>query len=619
MSVLPDSSDVATGLQEQRLCPSEHVDASNPILAKPTTSKPFFHVTAPHGWINDPCGLGYDPTTGIYHLFFQWNPWGNDWGNMSWGHATSRNLVSWETSPEPAMTPSAEYDCRGVFTGCLQPTDVFGKPGKMTIIYSSVSHLPIHFTLPYTYGCESISLSVSEDGGKTWQRQDCNPVISGPPKHLSVTGWRDPYLTTWKRGCRDAPSDENSKFYGITAGGVVGKAPTIFVYKVNAQDLRQWEYLGPLVDVGRNFRPSRWSGDFGVNWEVSNLLTLANDSGDERDFVIMGVEGCLRPENPSEQTRRLARFKRDPRGQMWMSVRARKEHNSIDEPLSDYAFSGYFDHGCLYAANSLWDPQTSQRIVFGWITEEDLPDGPRHRQGWSSMISLPRAVRMMTLRNVRGARSSPLETITSIEAIADSSEHGTFTIHTLGISPESRLSELRVGAIERPLTGVSLPATLSAASEAGISLSTSRWELQTEFSVGKSCKRVGVEIGHDASFEHRTILAWDPCSETFTIRRPPVTNTEINHGDESAPHTLFTLRNEHGDDVEETLRVHAFFDKSVLEVFVNERTVITTRIYHPAEKCFGIKFFAEAMNSQSGEPAILHKAQAWDGLEASSQ
>jgi beta-fructofuranosidase len=184
---------------------------------------------------------------------------------------------------------------------------------------------------------------------------------------------------------------------------------------------------------------------------------------------------------------------------MWMSVRARKEHNSIDEPLSDYAFSGYFDHGCLYAANSLCDPQTSQRIVFGWITEEDLPDGPRHRQGWSSMISLPRAVRMMTLRNVRGARSSPLETITSIEAIADSSEHGTFTIHTLGISPESRLSELRVGAIERPLTGVSLPATLSAASEAGISLSTSRWELQTEFSVGKSCKRVGVEIGHDAS------------------------------------------------------------------------------------------------------------------------
>lgn len=492
--------DVATGLQEQRLCPSEQVDRSNPIIPQTTTSKPFFHVTAPHGWINDPCGLGYDPTTGIYHLFFQWNPWGNDWGNMSWGHATSRNLVTWETSPEPAMTPSAQYDCRGVFTGCLRSTDVFGKPGKMTIIYSSVSHLPIHFTLPYTYGCESISLSVSEDGGKTWQRQDCNPIISRPPKHLLVTGWRDPYLTTWNRGCQDVSStdEKNSNFYGITAGGVVGQAPAIFVYKVNAQDLRQWEYLGPLVDVGLNFRPSRWSGDFGVNWEVSNLLTLANDSGDERDFVIMGVEGCLRPENSSEEMRRLARFKRDPRGQMWMSVRARQEHSSIDEPLSDYAFAGYLDHGCLYAANSFWDPQTSQRIVFGWITEEDLPDGPRHRQGWSSMISLPRVVRMMTLHNVKGARSSRLENITSIEAIADSSEHGTFTINTLGISPESRLSQLRAGAVERQVTGLSLPTAFNTSSEAEIPLVTCRWELQTEFSVGKLCKRVGIEIGHSA-------------------------------------------------------------------------------------------------------------------------
>lgn len=117
-------------------------------------------------------------------------------------------------------------------------------------------------------------------------------------------------------------------------------------------------------------------------------------------------------------------------------------------------------------------------------------------------------------------------------------------------------------------------------------------------------------------FEHRTILAWDSCSETFTIHRPPVTNPEINHGHESAPHTLFTFRNEQGEDVEETLVVHAFFDKSVLEVFVNERTVISTRIYHPSEQCFGIRFFAEAANCQSGEPAILLKADSWDGLEA---
>ncbi|KAJ5578893.1 Glycoside hydrolase family 32 [Penicillium hetheringtonii] len=618
MSVLLDSSDTtSTRLQEQRLHPStENHNDPNLIPAKVTTGKPFFHLTAPHGWINDPCGLGYDPTTGLYHIFFQWNPWGNDWGNMSWGHATSTNLVSWEISPEPAMTPSAEYDCRGVFTGCLKPTDVSGEPGALTAIYTSVSHLPIHFTLPYTYGCESISLSVSKDGGKTWQRQDCNPIVSGPPSHLSVTGWRDPFLFSWRRGRQDGSNDADSDFYGITAGGIVGKAPAIFVYKVDPRDLRQWKYIGPLVDVGLNLRPSRWSGDFGVNWEVSNLLTLSNDSGDSRDFVIMGVEGCLRPANPNEEMRRQARSRRDPRGQMWMSVRARKEHDSFHEPLSEYAFSGYFDHGCLYAANSFWDLQTSSRIVYGWITEEDLPDGPRHRQGWSSMISLPRTVGLMTLEKVKMARNSRLETITSIEAIADSSELNTFTIHTLGIKPDPRLSHLRAGARECCLEGISLlPLALKMSSEAEFSLKTSRWELQTEFAVGKSCKRVGIEIGHSANFEHRTILAWDPSSETFTIHRPPVSNPDINHGHESAPHTLFTFINEQGE-VEETLRVHAFFDRSVLEVFVNERTVISTRIYHPSEQCFGVRFFAEAVNGQSSQSATLLEALCWDGLRA---
>lgn len=63
-----------------------------------------------------------------------------------------------------------------------------------------------------------------------------------------------------------------------------------------------------------------------------------------------------------------------------------------------------------------------------------------------------------------------------------------------------------------------------------------------------------------------------------------------------------------------------FFDKSVLEVFVNDRTAITTRIYHPSEQCFGIRFFAETTNCHvtNSEPTILLEAHSWDGLEAKS-
>ncbi|KAJ5936489.1 Glycoside hydrolase family 32 [Penicillium verhagenii] len=324
--------------------------------------------------MNDPCGLGYDPATGLYHAFFQWNPFGNDWGNMSWGHATSTDFVSWEISPTPALIPSASYDKCGIFTGCFQATDIHGSPGALTVLYTSVSHLPIHYTLPYATGCESLSLAVSKDAGRTWERQDCNPILPGPPDNLPVTGWRDPFLATWARGraVDSQDSQPQPSLHGFISGGIKAQNPAVFVYTVQPDDLRQWKYIGSLVNVGLNFRPSRWSGDFGVNWEVANLMTLTNNARDSRDFVVMGVEGCLRPEVTSQNAGQ-ARHKRDPKGLMWMSVKSSAKDESItSDALTSYGFAGFFDHGCLYAANSFWDPETSQRIVYGWVTEDDL-------------------------------------------------------------------------------------------------------------------------------------------------------------------------------------------------------------------------------------------------------
>ncbi|KAJ5658028.1 Glycoside hydrolase family 32 [Penicillium longicatenatum] len=569
--------------------------------------KPSYHLAAPNGWMNDPCGLGYDPATGLYHAFFQWNPFGNDWGNMSWGHATSTNLVSWDTFPTPALTPSAKYDQYGVFTGCFQATNIHGEPGALTVLYTSVSHLPIHHTLPYTTGCESLSLAISANGGKTWERQDCNPILPGPPENISVTGWRDPFLTTWTRG-HASGSDSRSDLHGFISGGVKGQCPAVFVYTVQPDDLRQWKYIGSLVNVGLNFRPSRWSGDFGVNWEVANLTTLTND-GQSRDFVIMGVEGCLRPEITCQNAGE-ARHRRDPRGLMWMSVKSLANANASDA-LTSYNFAGFFDHGCLYAANSFWDPETSQRIVYGWVTEDDLPDSLRHRQGWSGVTSLPRVTTLMTIHNVTKARCSLLESITSIDLVKSSGSG--FTIHTLGISPDSRLSRLRQKAKTGHLAKSSLTARVASAPATFLPLSTNKWELQASFSVGQSCERVGVEIAHSADFKSCTRLSWDPCKEIFTIDRPPV-DQEINHGQESAPHTLFTYLDDQ-EEVEEALKIHAFFDHNVLEVFVNDRTVITTRIYHPSDQCFGVKFFAEPAEQQDGRSStVLLEADVWDGL-----
>src|SRR6266496_3987068 len=59
--------------------------------------RPQFHFSPERNWTNDPCGLIY--SNGEYHLFFQFNPLGDKWGHMSWGHAMSRDLVHWKQAP----------------------------------------------------------------------------------------------------------------------------------------------------------------------------------------------------------------------------------------------------------------------------------------------------------------------------------------------------------------------------------------------------------------------------------------------------------------------------------------------------------------------------------------
>ena len=610
MSVLTEakSMDMPIFYELNARTPGSEINDQHDIYDhRKTTSKrtthwrPAFHLTAPHGWLNDPCGLGYDPTTKLYHLSFQWNPNGNDWGNISWGHSVSSDLVSWKTSPRPCLTPSTQYDKCGVFTGCLRPTGIHGDAGTLTYIYTSVGHLPIHYTLPYVPGSESLSLAVSRDGGNTWKRADCNPILPGPPPNVNVTGWRDPYVTACPT-MRNHPDTPSADLYGFISGGIRSESPTMFVYAINPKDLREWSYIGPLVNVGLNLRPSRWSGDFGVNWEVATLATLTDNEGASRDFAIMGTEGCMETNTQP---------KRVPRGQLWMSVKFRSERdNNASDTLANYAFSGVFDHGCLYAANSFFDPVTARHIVYGWIMEEDLSDTLRHDQRWSGLISLPRVVNLTTMYHVKRARRSELKSITSIET--EENRTGTYTIRTLGIQPDPRMNQLRTHArrsqladLELNLEGFMLP------------LTTSKWELDVELAVGKQCTSVGVDIDHGGGPDtnHNTVLSWMPSTETFVVNRPQKEQESFgtNHSPETAPHTLFTFSDpETGKEKEETLRIRAFFDMSVLEVFVNERTVISTRVYSSHDHCTGIRFFAES--GGSGGDAVLVHADVWDEL-----
>lgn len=443
--------------------------------------RPAYHLTPPQGFLNDPCGLGYDPSTNLYHLSFQWNPHATVWGNVSWGHAVSKDLVSWTTSQTPSLAPSEPYDARGVFTGCLRQSQEQSQgQGTLTYVYTSVSQLPIHHSLPYVYGCESISLAVSKDQGRSWQKSPDNPVLAGPPRGLDVTGWRDPFLREWPGlGQTDGDGDGDGGLVGLVSGGVrqgTGKrsSPTVFVYAVNPHDLREWRYLGPLVDVTGVEALSRWSGDLGVNWEVATAVTLSGSGRSSRDFIITSAEGCI--------------GSKDQR-QLWVCVKPfQTQHGTQDQSqaLTEYLFSGVFDHGCLYAANSFSDPVTERQVVYGWITDDDLPESLRHAQGWSGLISLPRNVHLMTLHHVKRARRSHLDSITSIEV--EHTREGEHTIRTLGITPDPRVETLRAKAQRHDLDSTRLDSGLS------VPLTTSSWEIDVEIAVSQKCTAVGLDI-----------------------------------------------------------------------------------------------------------------------------
>ena len=121
-----------------------------------TRWRPYSHFNAPAGWMNDPCGAMYDSTRDTYHLFYQWHPEHINWGNISWGHATSKDLITWTDEVDwkgrdaLALGPSGfgHYNGLGIFSGTAQPVNLKGETdGTIVLMYTSVKWLPTSWTI----------------------------------------------------------------------------------------------------------------------------------------------------------------------------------------------------------------------------------------------------------------------------------------------------------------------------------------------------------------------------------------------------------------------------------------------------------------------------------------
>jgi fructan beta-fructosidase len=149
--------------------------------------RPQFHFSARKNWINDPNGLIW--FDGEYHLFYQYNPFGDQWGHMSWGHAVSTDLVAWEELPvtiaqdERVSIYSGSvvvdwHNSSALGDGAIDAANSGTRP-PLEAVYTGCLRVP--------EGGQAQELAHSHDGGRTWTKYAGNPVLTGP-----VRDFRDP-------------------------------------------------------------------------------------------------------------------------------------------------------------------------------------------------------------------------------------------------------------------------------------------------------------------------------------------------------------------------------------------------------------------------------------------
>jgi beta-fructofuranosidase len=227
----------------------------------------------------------YDPTEDQYHLHYQFHPNHVDWGNISWGHAVSDDLVTWTdvggwenaqaqsvgTGPNPDSRNTSYYGL-GIFCGSGQPYNLQGEQdGTLINFYTSVQYLPTNWQIPYTKGTEKQSIVISNNGGKTWEQYQGNPIISSPPEGWNVTGWRDPFVEPWPEMDAVLGQDE-PHWYMVLGSGIKGAAGggRIPFYSAPASNLTDWTFLGALWEPKANESLGSLleTGTYGFNFEV---------------------------------------------------------------------------------------------------------------------------------------------------------------------------------------------------------------------------------------------------------------------------------------------------------------------------------------------------------------
>lgn len=216
--------------------------------------RPVYHHTPPYGWMNDANGLFYKD--GVYHLYYQYNPYACVWGNMHWGHSVSTDLVHWEHKPVALYRDGYGHIFSGSSIVDHDNTAGFGA-GAIIAFYTS-------YNTERKY-IQTQCLAYSLDDGLTFTKYEGNPVLV---PFDGIKDFRDPKVFWYepeKKWIMIVSADKEMRFYA-------------------SKNLRDWEYMSAWGD-GYGARPRQF--------ECPDFFPLTTAEGETKWVMIVNVNpGC---------------------------------------------------------------------------------------------------------------------------------------------------------------------------------------------------------------------------------------------------------------------------------------------------------------------------------------
>lgn len=335
--------------------------ASTTIGSEPF--RPRLHYSPARNWMNDPNGLVF--FQGTYHMYYQHNPFGEGWGNISWGHAISDDLVSWTEQPL-AITQS--FDERGrsiedIFSGSVvvdhRNTSGFGVDGVPPLVAVYTSAFTAYH--PEHAGNQAQSLAYSTDGGYTWVKHGANPVVD-----RSSSDFRDPKVFRYE-------GDQAQGSHWVMAA-VEATERQVVIYR--SDNLIDWEHLS-------TFGPA--NAVEGA-WECPDLFQLPVDGDADRVRWVLVVNlnpGAVGGGSGGQY------FVGDFDGRTFTSHSAVVAGDSVGPASEEFQ---WLDWGRDYYASVSFDNVPGgRRIMAAWMNNwtyaGSVPTSP-----WRSNMALPREV-----------------------------------------------------------------------------------------------------------------------------------------------------------------------------------------------------------------------------------